>query len=47
MIDRCTGRDCEDSERPIVILAQGVTYHYDGDDKEQAYEDAWEAESKR
>lgn len=38
--ERCTGSGCEDYERPIVILAQGVSYHYDGD-KEKAREEAW------
>jgi hypothetical protein len=41
MTDRCVGEDCQDSDRPIVILSQGVTYHYDGGDKEKAYEEAW------
>lgn len=44
--ERCTGSDCEDYERPIVILVQGVSYHYDGD-KEKAREEAWRQESER
>ena len=38
-VNRCTAPNCGD-ERPIVILAQGVAFHYDGDDKTRAIEEA-------
>lgn len=27
---RCSGKECQEPKRPILVLAQGVTYHYDG-----------------